>query len=108
MPKNLTETDIYSPSITSVDINNDVPNQQLANRTLYLKTSLEALKNYLATYKTDHTKEYNDLKNKVDKLSTDLTTLSNTSSAMDEKSILAQLKCITKWIENSYAYVCRW
>ena len=61
MPKNLTETDIYSPSITSVDINNDVPNQQLANRTLYLKTSLEALKNYLATYKTDHTKEYNDL-----------------------------------------------
>lgn len=95
MPKNLTETDIYSPSITSVDINNDVPNQQLANRTLYLKTSLEALKNYLATYKTDHTKEYKDLKNKVDKLSTDLTILSNTSSAMDEKSILAQLKSIT-------------
>ena len=61
MPKNLAETDIYSPSITSVDINNDVPNQQLANRTLYLKTSLEALKNYLATYKTDHIKEYNDL-----------------------------------------------
>jgi len=93
--KILTEQNIYSPSIDSVDINNDVPNQELANRTFYLKTSLEALKNYVATYKTDHSKEYDTLKSKVDKLDNNLTTLSNTSSAMDEKSILAQLKSIT-------------
>ena len=94
----LTELNIYSPNIEKVDPNNDKANQQLANRTLYLKTTLENLQNFISTYKNDSSKEITDLADKVDELANSVNDLSNTSQAMDERSILAQLTDINKTI----------
>lgn len=96
----LTEVNIYAPSIDKVDPNNDVANQQLANRTLYLKTTVENLQKFVNTYKTDNNKAYTDLSNQVADLTKNLTELQNTSSAMDEKSILQQLSEINKSLED--------
>ena len=94
------ETNIYSPSISKIDPNNDIPNQQLANRTLYLKTTLESLQQFLNTYKIEHNKDYTDLLSQVKELSNSLKELQNTSKNIDEKSILENLVSINKTIKD--------
>jgi hypothetical protein len=97
---NIIEQNIYSPSITKVDANNDVANQQLANRTLYLKTTVDALQKFVNTYKTENTQEYNALSEKIKDIVKTLTELQNTSSAMDEKAILKNLTEMNKILKE--------
>lgn len=96
----INETNEYSPSITKVDANNDVPNQQLANRTLYLKTTLESLQSFLNTYRTKNDTNYADLKNNVDKLTQTLKEMNETAKAMDEKTIISNLNMINKSLDE--------
>src|SRR5574344_1245023 len=96
----LKETNTYSPSITAVDANNDVPNNQLANRTLYLKTLVDNLQSYVNTFKNDNTTTLNSLQKSVASLQSSLNTLAATSGAMDEKSILATLATLTTTIQT--------
>ena len=81
---NITEQNIYSPSITKIDANNDIANQQLANRTLYLKTTIEALQKFVNTYKAEQSVSDKALTDKVNEITQTLEELKTTSSAMDE------------------------
>ena len=96
----ITESNEYSPSITKVDVNNDVPNQQLANRTFYLKTTLENLQNFLNTYKTNNDTNYANLNYTVAQISKTLKELTETTKAMDEKAILAKLNQINQTLDD--------
>ena len=87
----LQEQNVYSPSISTVDPNNDVANLQLANRTLYLKVFSDNLQTSLNQFKSSNNKDITDLQSALTKAQNDIKTLSNTSSAIDEKSILQQL-----------------
>jgi hypothetical protein len=91
----VTETNTYSPSISKVDPNNDIANQQLANRTLYLKTALDTLQNYVNTFKTDTTKDVNDVQRTIKTLQEEIDKFNSTSSAMDEKKIISELDSLT-------------
>ena len=91
----VTEINTYSPSISKVDPNNDIANQQLANRTLYLKTTLDTLQSYINTFKTDTTKDMNDFQRVIKSLQDEVDNLSKTSSAMDDKKIVNELDSLT-------------
>lgn len=91
----ITEINTYSPSISKVDPNNDIANQQLANRTLYLKTTLDNLQSYVNTFKSDSTKNISDIQRAIQSLQNEIDALNSTSSAMDEQKILSDLSTLT-------------
>ena len=91
----LLEQNLYSPSITSIDANNDVANSQLANRTLFLKKSLEALKNYVATFKSDNKTDLDKITLRLDNLTNDLNNLSSASATLDVTTVAAKLTKMT-------------
>lgn len=97
---NITEQNIYSPSITKIDANNDIANQQLANRTLYLKTTIEALQKFVNTYQSQQTISDKALTDKVNEIVQTLNDLKSTSSAMDEKAILKNLTDMNKILKE--------
>ena len=97
---NITEQNIYSPSITKIDANNDIANQQLANRTLYLKTTIEALQKFVNTYQSQQTISDKALTDKVNEITQTLEDLKTTSSAMDEKAILKNLTDMNKILKE--------
>jgi len=94
------ETNIYSPSISKVDPNNDVANQQLANRTLYLKTTVDSLQKFLNTYKVEHSQEFNALTTQVNALANTLKNLESSSGNINEKGITDKLAEINKTLDE--------
>lgn len=96
----LIENNVYSPVIDSVDVNNDVANLELANRTLYLKNSIDNLQSYVNTFKSNNDVDINNLKTALSNLSSIVNTISTSTSQIDLTKIATNLTDITKQISD--------
>lgn len=89
----LTETSVYSPSITKVDPNSDIANQELANRTLYLKNFVDSLNDLLDTFKNDTTNDINLIQSNIANIQRTLDSI--TSDSTSATNLINKLSDIT-------------